>query len=103
MVRNFEQVEHEVALARAFGRGAQAVSEFEFGLEEVGLQPRHSFRVEAVLTKASAAGPSECDVGSELRSIASWYCCLTVGSDKLSPRCSSIRPSGHTSCVRAVA
>ena len=29
--------QHEVAFARAFGRGAQAVAEFELGLEEVGL------------------------------------------------------------------
>ncbi len=42
--------EHEVALARPFRRCAQAVAEFEFGLEKVGLQPRHRFGVEAVLT-----------------------------------------------------
>ncbi len=29
--------QHQVALARSLGRGAQAVAEFEFGLEEVGL------------------------------------------------------------------
>src|SRR4029453_7157313 len=43
--------QHEVALARPLGRGAQAVAEFELGLEKVCVQPRHRFGIEPVLTK----------------------------------------------------
>jgi len=41
--------EHEVAFAGTFLWQAKAVSEFELGLEEVGLQPGHGLRVEAVI------------------------------------------------------
>lgn len=40
--------QHEIAFARSLGGCAQAVAEFEFGLEEVGLQPVHGVGVEAV-------------------------------------------------------
>ncbi len=42
---------HEVTLARAFLGQPQAVAEFEFGLEEVGLQPVHGLRVQPVLAQ----------------------------------------------------
>ncbi len=42
------------------------MAEFEFGLEEVGLQPRHGFGVEAVLAKGVRGRAGEGDVGSEV-------------------------------------
>jgi hypothetical protein len=58
--------QHEVALARPLGRGAQAVAEFELGLEKVCLQPRHRFGIEPVLTKGVRGRACERDVGSEV-------------------------------------
>ncbi len=58
--------EHEVAFARAFDGCAQAVAEFEFGLEEVSLQPGHGLWIEAVLAQGLSGGAGEGDVGSEL-------------------------------------
>ena len=75
--------EHEVAFAGPFGGGAEAVAEFEFGLEEVGLQPGHRIGAEAVLEQGvRRAGPARVTSGPGWRSRASWYCCLTVGSDR---------------------
>lgn len=58
--------QHEVALTRAFGRGAQAVAEFELGLEDVGLQPGHRLWVEAMLTKGVRGRAGEGDVWPEV-------------------------------------
>lgn len=58
--------QHEVALARTLGRGAQAVAEFELGLEEVGLQSRHRFGVEAMLTEGVGGRTGEVDFGSKV-------------------------------------
>lgn len=43
--------EDEVAFAGSFLGQAEAVAEFEFGLEEVGLQPGHGVGVEAVVAQ----------------------------------------------------
>jgi hypothetical protein len=58
--------QHQVALARTLSRRAQAVAEFELGLEEVRLQPRQRFGVEAVLAQCVGGRPGEGDVGSEV-------------------------------------
>lgn len=42
------------------------MAEFEFGLEEVGLQPGHRLGVEAVLAKGFGGRAGQGDVGSEV-------------------------------------
>jgi hypothetical protein len=50
--------EHEVAFAGSLGWEAQAVPEFEFGFQEVGLEPVHGLVVELAGEQVSAAGPA---------------------------------------------
>lgn len=75
--------QHQVALARPFGWGAQAVAEFELGLEEIGLQPGHRLGIEAMFPQGFGGGAGECQLSPRWRARASWYCCLTVGSDSV--------------------
>jgi hypothetical protein len=42
------------------------VGKFELGVEEVGLQPRHGFGVEAVLAERVGGWSSEGDIGGEV-------------------------------------
>lgn len=51
--------EDKVAFTRALGWGAQTVTQFEFGLEEIRLQPGHRFRVESVLAECLRGGTGE--------------------------------------------
>ncbi len=58
--------EHEVAFAGAFLWQAQAMSEFELGLEEVGLEPGNSLRVEAVIAQSFHCWAGHADVRTQV-------------------------------------
>ncbi len=57
--------QHQLALARPFGRQPQAVPKLQLGFEEVGLQPVHGFLVERVVQQRVGRGPGDASAGGE--------------------------------------
>ncbi len=66
VVRNCEQVStRSHAQGPSLGK-AQAVAEFEFGFEEVCLQPMHRLGIEVVFAQCPSRWPGECDVWADV-------------------------------------
>ena len=75
--------EHEVAFARAFGGCRRQWPSSRSVLRKLVCSQDTASGSRRCSRNASAAGPARVTSGPRWRSRASWYCCLTVGSNRL--------------------